>query len=164
MANTEPNNTDWIPEEEIAQQLGIEREKIRAARPHLGPGAVSMMGKVIYWTRTAAAELAQRLGLPASIAEKTPAAPAVKENAPAPEGEELTVFSGPGPGGWHFPNRNLIKAKRPTGEIVVVRVLDSRKYLPKDRFGKPMVMRAKQATSGTWWVLIGREPRFPGIW
>lgn len=160
---TQPDN-DWIPEDELAKHFGLTREKIRAERP---PAAeVKKKSNVISWAWTAAARLAVKLKIP--MLEKNAAPPPASTEPPAPptpEDEELTVWSSPaGPALPHFPQPWLIKAKRADGEIVVVRVLDSRKYMPKLRNGEPMKFRAKKAAPGNWWQLTQREPRFPGAW
>jgi hypothetical protein len=160
---TQPNNPEWISEEELADLLNVPREKIRAERQQLTASEVSKKGNVIFWQRSAAERVAakMRLQLP-------------QKNTPPTEGtvpnqndgvEELTVVSQPmRPNGPHFGNPFLIKASRPNKEVVVVRVLHSHKFLPKLHDGTPMVLKAKQSSAGNWWQLIGREPRFPGRW
>jgi hypothetical protein len=169
MATPIPN--DWIAEEEIAKSLGVEREKIRAERPRLAAGEVGQQGRVIVWCRAAAMRLAAKLGLESPFPKKTPppAARAVRgllleKNPPPGSPEVLTVFSTPRKDGWHFGQHNLIRAKRLNGEIVVVRVIDSRKYLPALRNGTPMTIVARPSDAGAWWWPVGREPRFPGVW
>ena len=76
----------------------------------------------------------------------------------------MAVVSRPVAGGKHYSNPNLIQCKRATGELVYVRVLDSGKYLPLIRgTTKPMMVRARKASGGSWWELLSREPRWPGI-
>jgi hypothetical protein len=155
----------WIPEEEIAALLNVPREKIRAERPYLGAGEVVRKGNVISWQRVAAARVAAKLGLQLTLADAS--AEDTQKNAPPPEAdfEELTVCSQPmRSNGPHFGNQFLIKATRANKEIVIVRVLNSSKFLPKLHDGKPMVIKAKKSPAGNWWALVGREPRFPGRW
>jgi hypothetical protein len=152
------NQEDWISEEEIANALNIQREKTRAARPQLGPGEVKEEKKVVLWLRSTAVAFARSMGLDWPF-EKKPAAV-----APGLDIEELTVVSRPMANGWHFGNRQLIRAQRPNGELVIVRVADSRKYMPQLANKNPMKLKAVPATSGQWWIHVGREPRYAGIW
>lgn len=156
----------WIDEEQAATQLGVKREVLRAQRPHLGPGECRQHGNAVQWLVSAARRVAAKLAIP--IPEKNAPAsqtPASSEKITAPDEEELTVFSQPmGPNKPHFAQPQLFKAKRASGEIVVVRVTDSRRFLPKLRTGQPMTFKAKKASAGNWWQLVGREPRFPGQW
>lgn len=157
---TEPDNTEWIAEEQLADALGVPREKIRAERPHLGAGEVTKKGNVILWLRSAGERIAEKFGIPVTKKDATAATPEPKHF-----GEELTVVSQPmRSNGPHFGNVFLIKARRADGEVVVVRVLNSSKFLPRLQNGKPMTFRAQKAAAGNWWLLIGREPRFPGHW
>jgi len=160
---TQPNE-DWISEEEVATTLNVPREKIRAERPHLKAGETTKKGNAIVWLRSAAERIASKLRIPSPEKNAPPAACDAKKTASAVE-EELTVSSQPlGPGLPHFPQAWLIKAKRSNGEVVVVRVVDSRKYFPKLRTGEPMKFKAQKSAAGNWWQLTGREPRFPGQW
>ena len=159
----------WITEDQVAERLGIDREKIRAERPRLKAGEVSRQGNAIVWLRSAAARVAKLLGLQPSFLDAPPPNDPSEKNGPGgqpltPDGEEVSVHSVPGPGGWHFPNHNIVRVKRASGELVYVRVTDSRKFFARLRTGQPMTFRAKRAPSGNWWVMTGREPRFPGMW
>ena len=156
--------TDWIPEQLVAEKLNVARDTIRAQRPYLAAGGVEKRDGTVCWTKNAARTVAEKLGLDASVfAEKTP--PTANASAPVANGEELLhVHSRPGQTGQHFPNPRVIHGRRPNGEIVVVSVVDSRKYTTHLRTGEPMTFKAKKATAGNWWVLTGREPRFRGAW
>lgn len=168
MAATHPN--DWITEEELAKQLGVDRDVIRAERPHLAPGEVKQQGRLIVWLRVAASRIAAKFHLEPVALKKTPPAPLVirglllEKNPPPGTPEDVTVVSTPGPGGWHFANHHLIRARRENGLTIIVRVVDSRKYVPKMRNGKPMMLKARPAEAGLWWIPAGREPRYPGVW
>lgn len=153
---------EWIDEEQAAKQLGVNRDALRAQRPYLGPGECRKHGNAVQWLVSAAQRVAAKLGLQ----KNAPPLPAADEKKPpAPTEEELTVYSQPaGTNRPHFPQQQLFKAKRKNGELVVVRVTDSRKFLPKLRTGQPMTFKAKKAAAGNWWLLVGREPRFPGQW
>lgn len=156
---TQPDN-EWIPEEQLADELGVPREKIRAERPYTGPGEVTKRGNVILWLRSARERVAAKLGITLQKNTAPELSAALKDDA-----EELTVCSQPvRNGGPHFGNQNLIKATRPNGEVVVVRVLHASKFMPKLRSGEAMTFKAKKADAGNWWLLTGREPRFPGQW
>lgn len=151
-----PNDPNaWIPEEQVADELGVTRDRARAARPYLGPGEVKREGNVVLWLRAAAARLAEKLGL--TLPKKTAAA--------GTQVEELAVVSQPrGPDGRHFGNFQLIQARRSNGDLVIVRVAHSGKYAPKLWNGEPMILKAQQSTHGHWWLLVGREPRYRGRW
>lgn len=160
-----PTEPEWIDEEKAAAALGVNREVLRTQRPHLGPGECRKHGNAFQWLASTVERIAATLGL--QFHEKNaPPIPATNPDQPAaPAEEELTVYSQPmGPNKPHFAQSQLFKAKRANGEIVVVRVTDSRKFLPKLRKGQPMTFKAKKAAAGNWWQLIGREPRFPGQW
>lgn len=165
-----PLNEEWIAEEELARLLGVNRSVLREARPSLGSGEVDLRGNVLYWQKKVATATAARLGLATTALENKKngadagAAATAKANGEEPLGELMTVASVPGPGGYHFSNHFLIRARRANEEVVVVRVKDSRKYRPQGQNGKPMTLRAVPADEGTWWVHVGREPRFVGAY
>jgi hypothetical protein len=67
--------------------------------------------------------------------------------------------------GRHFANPHTIKARRWNGEVVIVSVTEAAKYRPTLRIGgQPMTFKARPADHGNHWVLVGREPRYPGQW
>lgn len=151
---------DWVAEETLATELNVPRELLRSLRPTLDTADTKQFGAFIGWKKTAATGVANSLGLVWPAPEVTEA-PAEKN---APEGEQLTVVSVRRGDGYHFPNRRLIQARRASGEVVNVLVIDSSKYMPRTRDGKPMSFRAKPSSHGAHWALIGREPRYPGQW
>ncbi len=159
---TPQDNDEWISEEELARSLGVKRSDLRDQRPSLKNGGAQMRGNMVFWLKKTALSAATKLGLSGDNIFKKTALSTDEDTAPA-SGELLTVFSMPGPSGHHFSNKNLIKAKRASGEVVVVRVVDSAKYRPVGRNGLPMQFRAVPA-EGQWWRLAGREPRFVGAW
>lgn len=168
---TQPDNPSsppeqWIPEEEIAALLNVPREKIRAERPQLSAGEITKKGNVISWLRSAGERVAAKMGLQLAPVDVSPDEAAQKNTAEPDNGiEELTVLSQPmRSNGPHFGNQFLIKATRLNKEVVVVRVLNSSKFLPKLHDGKPMTFKAKKSSAGNWWQTVGREPRFPGRW
>lgn len=145
--------TDWVAEDDLATELNIPRDVLQTAREKMPPADVDRDGPWIVWKKSAAAALAQSLGLEWPPAQK---------NAPA--GETLTVASAPRNGGFHFPNPHIIRARRATGEVVDVEVKDSSKYTTHLRTGEPMAFQAQRSTAGNYWLLIGREPRYKGGW
>lgn len=153
---------DWVSEHDLAAQLNVRRDVLKAERPYLQAGEVDQRSGVIVWLKKAAERISAKLGI--EIPEKT--APTPASAAPEPPTDELlTVFSQPaGAGGYHFPNPRVIKAKRANGEVVVVSVMDSRKYMTKLVGGLPMTFRARKSAEGSVWRLTGREPRYPGRW
>lgn len=161
----------WMPEDELARALGVDRSIVKKNRPHAPPGGVRPNGKTIEWTQAAAAALALTLELPTpQFLKKAAPAPAAtqgeaaKKVVPAVPGvEELTVSSSPIANGQHFPNKHIIKARRANGEVVCVRVMNSEKYQPTLWLStEPMVIKAKKSSAGNWWELMQREPRWRG--
>lgn len=146
---------ELVNEQLLIEQLGIPIKKIRALRPE---AAQVQSGVGVFWPMADAQALASHLGLHSfGPQEKT---------APPPGVETLVVVSlARGVDGRHFPNKNVINAARLTGDVVQVRVVDSAKYRRTLRIGgTPMLLQARRADSGNWWVLVGREPRWPGQW
>jgi hypothetical protein len=82
--------------------------------------------------------------------------------------ERLTVASTPRwwPQGWiaHFPNRQVVKGLRASGEVVNVRVPDSRNFTKVQRDGTLMTLEARYTGEPRGWHLVGRCPRWPGRW
>lgn len=151
---------EFIAEELLAQELGVDRERLRKIRP----AAVLVNKNIIQWPVAAAMAAAQQLGIEWEPAPQKNAANGSPDAAATTKEEDLTVTSVPGVSGHHFGNKNVIKARRTNGEIVIVRVVSSKNYLPKTRAGAPMVLRARPAAEGNWWVLVGRDPRWKGVW
>ena len=152
--NLEAMATETINERVLIEQLGIPEKKLRALRP---VGVEVRSGEGVFWPVASAVELAGSMGAELTLPQEKTAPDAT---------EELSVASDPRLGsGQHFPNPKLIRARRASGELVLVRVMDSRKYRRFLRIGgAPMVIRAQPAASGNWWNLVGKEPRWPGQW
>lgn len=153
ISNPSPATADVVNELLLIEQLGIPAKKIRALRP---ANAVQGPDGVL-WPLAAATALAMSMGAELAQAEK---------KSPADGIEELTVHStARGTDGRHFTNPNVIQACRANGEVVTVRVVHSGKYRPTLRInGEPMTLKARRANGGNWWVLVGREPRYPAQW
>lgn len=140
---------EGVSERDLASLLGVSFDLLKKARPQT---LIWRVGRVIFWPRTAAHEYAASLGL--TLTEKTP-----------PPQETLTVHSRPEANGFHFAgNQLLIKARRASGEIVVVRTQNSSRYIPRLANGAPMTFAARKNDQGNWWVPVGKLPRFPGRW
>lgn len=141
--------TEFIREDVLAKRLGMNRDDLMAMRPKNS----RTKGGAIEWPLEEAHQTAQilNLELPDELDQKMP-------------GEIVTVCSAPARDGWHFGNHLLIKARRQNGDVVTVRVVDSKKYAPTLRGGQPMVLRARASEAGNWWLLVGREPRWKGMW
>lgn len=144
---------EWIDEEALATALAVDRTVLRARRPYLLAGEVQQHHGAVQWKKTAAARVAAELGLVFALEEKN-AAPAQETPPPV---ETLTVLA-------RALNPRIVNAARPNGERVAVYVVDNRKYVPVTSTGEPMTLRARKATVGNWWVLVGREPRWIGKW
>lgn len=82
--------------------------------------------------------------------------------------ETLTVVSMPRqfPDGTvkHHPNPRVISARRETGEVVYVRVPESRHFISRLSDGTPMTLRARFDGTPPNWSLVGRCPRYFGRW
>ena len=146
---------ELVSEKDLSEQLGVPIKKIRDARP---PTAVRHDGEGGYcWPLDLARAFASHHGIPFEGPEK--------KTAPA-EAETLTVVSlARTPTGHHFANKNLIQAKRANGDLVFVRVVSSAKYRPMLHDGSgPMTLQARRSEAGNWWILVGREPRWPARW
>lgn len=148
---------DWVAEETLATELNIARELLRSLRPTLPESDFALYGHTVAWKKTAATGVALSLGLIWPVPDGQPAP---QKTAPVPE--ILTVHSEPRGDGYHFPNHRIIRARRESGAVVDVQVMDSSKYTTHTREGQPMRFRAQPSTSGPHWVLVGREPRFKG--
>lgn len=146
---------EWVAEDDLATELGMPRSVLQQAREQLAPEDVDRDGPWVIWKKTAATAYAAAQGL------TWPPPDAVAQ----PE-EELTVDSSPREawGGYHFPNRHIIRARRSSGELVNVRVVDARKYTTRLKNGAPMTFKAKRSDTGPEWLLVGREPRYRGAW
>ena len=144
---------EWVAEDELATQLNVSREVLLAAREKLAVEDVDKEGPWVVWRKTAATAFAAAAGMTWPVVEKT-----------APADELVTVASAPRGTGWHFPNPRIVKARRASGELVDVVVMNSSKYTTHLRNGAPMTFRARKSPSGAHWTLVGREPRYKGGW
>ena len=150
-----PNNDEWIAEHDLARQLNVTRDLLMAHRSTF-EGEVDRNGPWVVWKKTAATRFADSLGLTWPLADQ--------KNSAESRIEVLTVASTPRFNGFHFPNPRIVRCRRVTGDLVDVQVMDSGKYTTHLRTGDPMTLRAQPSTSGTHWVLVGREPRAKGMW
>ena len=160
-----------MAEDALSKALGVDRHLVKQQRPYAPTGGVRVNGKAIEWNMEAIRALETALKLPTTIFQKNappaPSAPQGSAASPAPNAtdgiEELTVVSAPSANGRHFANPNLIRCQRTTGELVLVRVMDSGKYQPTLwNSPEPMTVQAKKSPAGNWWELISREPRWRG--
>lgn len=145
--------TEWVAEDALARHLNVDRAILKKMRPGLPSGSLMSEGRRVLWSHAAAQHAAVTLGLTeASDAKKTPLPP-----AGAADAEELVVVR-------NFPNPRVIQARRPSGELVTVRVGNGLKYVPRLRDGSPMTVRAVFSPTDNCWVRVGRDPRFVGVW
>jgi len=148
---------EWISESELADKLNVNRSVLRKERPNLAAGEVSQKNGAVMWLKAAAARVSGALGVTFAqehpfLAKKTQDAPSGAQD----EGVELvTVVT-------LAVNPNIVNARRLGGQVVPVRVVDNRKYVPLCADGTPMTFPAKKSDHGNWWVLVGREPRWVG--
>lgn len=136
-----------IPEADLATTWRVPRQRLREIRKKLAAGEALTTPEGVLWLPAAALRVAQELGLawtPGAVAEPEP-------------GEVLTVVR-------PAANPNIVMCRRKNGEEVAVRVVTNTKYVPKLTNGTPMTLRAQKSPAGNWWVLMGREPRWRGVW
>lgn len=176
-----------VPMDQVAIQLGIPVQRLRKMR-----GSLLTEGE--HWHRDPAddrcvlftaggveklrsAVLGSASATETSVSEPTPPElPPVPENAPrealgttpVSKEEVMEVVSWPRqfPDGSsrHFPNPNVIRARRPNGEVVYVRVSSSAHFVPKTADGTPMTLTARLDGEPAIWCLVGRCPRWVGRW
>lgn len=164
---SDPIETTWIPEDELAKMLGVARGTVKTERPYAPSGGVRVNRNAIEWNEEAAQWLAITLKLPTLHFKKNGGEEAAAAAAPSADGiEDVAVISAPTANGRHFANPHLIRCRRASQEEVLVRVMDSGKYQPTlaDKPTEPMTVRARKSPGGNWWELIGREPRWRGRW
>ena len=146
--------SEEIPESELAKRLGISRDSVAGHRKRALTRGEDWRkaGRVIVYTESGAERLIKLVGVTIPPDEKkSPTAPSNGHSE-----EELTFIQG------NFPNRRIIKAKRKSGELVMVRVRSSKNFRPNDHRGEPMTLPARQESG--MWVLARPLPRWPGKW
>ena len=143
-----------IPESELAKRLGISRDSVAGHRKRALTRGEDWRkaGRVIVYTKTGAERLIRLVGVTTPPDEEKSPSAASNEHSK----EELTFIQG------NYPNRRIIKAKRKSGELVMVRVKSSKNFRPNDHRGEPMTLPARQE-SGIW-VITRPLPRWPGKW
>ena len=146
--------SEVISESELTDRLGISRESVAGHRKRgLTRGEDwSKAGRSIIYTKTGAERLIKMVGVTIPPDEKKSVTAPSKRHSE----ETLTFIQG------NFPNRRIIKAKRKSGELVVVRVGSSKNFTPKDHRGEPMTFPARQ--DGGIWVITRPTPRWRGKW
>ena len=143
--------TLWVGEDDIAAELGLDRDAMRGLRrAHLQEG--------VNWRRhQRRVELsmdAVALIRSAVVGEKEPAspeAPAAPEKEPAPD--LLTVLRIPR-------NQRIVEAKKKDGRVVRVRVRDNKNFVA----GMEIRARHIPADFEDMMTLEGRCPRWRGRW
>lgn len=140
----------FVSENELAKAWRVDRSAMRKARRCLRGGELKKTPDGFQWAVAAAERVAGELGLvwkhPDTSAEKN-----------APEIETLAVVRA-------AVNPLIVICRRANGEEVPVRVADNSKYVPRLADGRPMVLQARKSHAGNWWLLVGREPRWRGVW
>lgn len=152
ITNPPPEET-MLNESVLIEQLGIPLKKMRALRP----ASVDVRtADGVFWPLAEAVALAVSVG---GVLKVT-----TEKNAPADEGETLTVVR-------RAPNPLALYARRSNGEVVTVRVSNNRNFYPTLRLrsatgGSPDLMsfKARRADTGNHWVMLRKEPRYPGQW
>lgn len=166
----DPSITFDIPESDLVHRLGVSRNTVRGFRSKDSPIQLLrdvhwvLAGRSVMWSAEGATFLATALQLPA------------RENpvpkSEAPPVETLTVTSRPtrqiGPDVYHFGNRQLIRARRPGGDEVFVRVPDSSRFTThlacRGPAGELIPMTILARFDGTAWQLAQKAPRWRGRW
>ena len=146
--------SDEITEEELSKKLGISRESVAGHRKrNLARGEDwRKAGRVIVYTVKGAERMVKAVGITIPPDEQK----ALTE-PPSGNGEETLTFQQ-----GNFPNRRIIRATRPNGQLVNVRVKSSENFTPKDHRGEPMTFPARQ--EGGIWVITRPTPRWRGKW
>ena len=146
--------SEEVRESELAKRLGISRDSVAAHRKRSLTRGEDWRkgGRVIVYTKSGAERLIKLVGVTIPPGEKK--SPTAATNGHSEE--TLTFIQG------NFPNRRIIKAKRKSGELVMVRVRSSKNFRPNDHRGEPMTLPARRE-SGIW-VLTRPLPRWPGKW
>ena len=143
----------WIEEEELAARAGVTREFLKKMRAEQPPGTTGRAdNKAIIWQKNAARNALVAFGVPFEL---DPPPEPIRARVVLPE--RVTVIYCP-------VNRHIVICQRAGGQRVNVRVVDNRKYCPKLATGEPMTLEAIQNPVGSWWNLVGREPRWSGRW
>jgi len=165
---------------DLARELGITIECLRELRK-------SSLAETVHWTRDpedlrrvvitpqGEDELRRLIGAGAITAAAEPercADPSAAEKpAPCPADgvpvrEAMVVVSIPRPWGdgsiRHCANPRLVQCRRPSGEVVWVRVADCRNFVPTARDGNPMTITAEFGGQPAHWYHVGRCPRWRG--
>lgn len=163
--------TTDIPMDEAAQLLGVSVPRLRKLRSenlaeNAGWREDPADARRILITPEGFKRLQELSGVPTVAAEESGASAPEPEAAPAPVVETLTVVSCrrrfPNGEIKHFANPRVIQARRESGEIVFVRVADSRNFIPKLQDGSPMHLKAMFEGDPPNWSFVGRLPRFEG--
>jgi len=146
--------SDEITEAELSKKLGISRESVAGHRKrNLTRGEDwRKAGRVIVYTVQGAERMIKTVGITIPPDEQK----ALTE-PPSNNGEERLTFRQ-----GNFPNRRIIRATRPNGQLVNVRVTSSENFTPKDHRGEPMTFPARQ--EGGIWVITRPTPRWRGKW
>ena len=122
-----------MKEAELAEYLGVPRTQLVKFRK-ANPGYTYKAGPTIHWTEGGSAALYIELGLDRPPDYKPKETFATTERC-------------------NFPNKKLVEARLESGEQILVRVKDSRMYVPK--------MRIPIKPNGNGWT-VARHPKRRG--
>jgi len=182
---TESPFINHLSADQVAIQIGISIPRLRTLRRdvlHEGPDWIRdpQDDRRTLFSPAGVARIRQALSgtptpleaSPEAIRPPSPSSPEKIAGDPSqiqPDGiieEILTVVSSPRvfPGGEvkHHPNPRVISARRVNGDVVYVRVSESRNFVSRLPDGSPMTLRARLEGTPPNWSLIGRCPRWLG--
>jgi len=144
--NPKADKIGVLKEVDLAAKVGLPQKKFRDFRKlslepsdwfHEGVGRF----KRVWWCDSGLQKIEQQLGIQVSRV--------------VPMGETMEVVKA------NFFNKRVIQCKRANGEVVIVRVRDSKNFAPRKFNGQPMQIRAKRDGGG--WAVEGNGPRRKGV-
>lgn len=145
-----------ISESELSKKMGVSRTVIKGHRQRILTRDVHWQkkGRVIVYSEKGAGLIMDAAGVSTPLDEIK--AIVADSEAKKEDKEVLTYIP------KKFANTRVIKARRESGEIVVVRVKTSINFRPADHLGNPMQFPAR-CEEGVWYI-ARPLPRWPGKW
>ena len=150
------NFMNGILESELSKKIGVSRSVIKGHRNRLLKHGEHWQkkGRANVYSEEGASLIMEAAGVPTPPDEIK----AIVDDSEAKKGdaEELTYVHA------KFANTRVIKARRESGEVVIVRVKTSENFRPADHRGNPMTFPAR--CEGGVWVIARPLPRWAGKW
>ena len=145
-----------ILESDLAKKIGVSRSVIKGHRNRLLKHGEHWQkkGRANVYSEEGASLIMEAAGVP-TPPDEIKAIVDVSEAKKADE-ETLTYVHA------KYANTRVIKARRDSGEIVIVRVKTSENFRPADHQGNPMTFPAR--CEGGVWTITRPLPRWAGRW